>query len=118
MITIKLLYYDLDKFHKELNKIGNTKFKLRILVDLQEIENGNADDIDSKNLGDGIFELRFGLGNNEYRVLYFYDKNIKSTIILTHGFIKKSKKTPKNELNRAKKIRNQYYKSGIKKSNF
>ena len=115
-IFIKLVYYDLDKFHKELMKIKNTKFQLLILLELQEIEEGNESNIDTRSLGEGLYEFSFGLGNNEYRILYFYDKNTENTIILTHGFIKKSRKTPRNEIERAKKIRLQYHRTGIKLS--
>ena len=51
----------------------------------------------SKNIDDGIFELR----------IFYKDKNI----ILTNGFIKKTNKTPKNEINIAKECKNKYYRS-------
>jgi phage-related protein len=39
------------------------------------------------------------LGSNAYRFLAFFSKN--SVIVLTHGFSKKSQKTPRNEIERA-----------------
>ena len=45
-------------------------------------------------------------GNNIARILYFFVVNRK--IILTNGFIKKSQKTPKSEINKAKKFRSEY----------
>lgn len=53
----------------------------------------------SKHLRDGIFELRIQAGGNIARVLYFFVSGRK--IILTHGFAKKTKKTPKKEIDRA-----------------
>lgn len=54
----------------------------------------------SKYLRDGIFELRCQSGNNISRILYFFYCNNK--IIMTNGFIKKTNKTPKKEIELAK----------------
>ena len=60
----------------------------------------------SKPLGDGIFELRAQAGRNISRVLYFFVVNGKA--VLTHGFIKKTQKTPKAEIERAVRYRDDY----------
>lgn len=57
----------------------------------------------SEHLGDGIFELRVKLGSNITRVLYFFF--IDKTIIMTNGFVKKQQKTPKAQIELAKKYR-------------
>ena len=56
----------------------------------------------TKHLEDNIWELR--PGNN--RVLYFYFKD--DTFVLLHQFRKKTQKTPKRELERAKAERDDY----------
>lgn len=60
----------------------------------------------SKSLGDGIFELRGKVGNDISRVLYFFYYGKK--IILTNGFVKKSMKTPRDEIEKAKIYRKEY----------
>jgi phage-related protein len=66
----------------------------------------------SKHLEDGIFELRTLLTEKISRSLYFYQKGAK--IIITHGFIKKTQKTPRKEIEKAKELRNLYkMESGI-----
>lgn len=60
----------------------------------------------SKHLDDGIFELRAKVGSDISRVMYFFV--INHEIILTHGFVKKSQKTPKGEIDRVKKYRKDY----------
>ena len=60
----------------------------------------------SKNLGDGIMELRTIFGNNISRVLYFF--MVGDTAVLTNGFIKKTQKTPPKEIDRAKRYRDDY----------
>lgn len=56
----------------------------------------------AKYLEDGIWELR--PGNN--RIFYFFFQ--ENTFVLLHQFRKKSQKTPKHEIERAKRERNDY----------
>lgn len=60
----------------------------------------------SKHLTDGIFELRAQAGSDISRVLYFFYTGRK--VVLTQGFIKKTQKTPKGEIERAKRYRADY----------
>lgn len=53
----------------------------------------------SEYLRDGIFEIRAKQGSDIVRVLYFFVSGSK--IILTNGFIKKTQKTPKGEIEKA-----------------
>lgn len=70
-------------------------------------ENGNSlREPYSKNLTNGIFELRAKVGSNISRVLYFFV--IGNEVILSHGFIKKSQKTPRAEIERATQNRLDY----------
>ena len=62
----------------------------------------------SSYLEDGIFELRCIQGNNFSRVLYFF--YIDKQIIVTNGFIKKTQKTPRKEIELAKSRRNDWLK--------
>ena len=64
----------------------------------------------SKHLDDGIFELRAKIGSNITRVLYFFF--IGHRIIITNGFIKKTQKTPKAEIDKAKAYREEYKQRG------
>ncbi|MEI3340029.1 MAG: type II toxin-antitoxin system RelE/ParE family toxin [Eubacterium sp.] len=80
--------------------------KLFGLIDILE-ENGNQlREPYSKPLEDGIFELRAKLGSDITRILYFFF--YEGRIILTHGFTKKTQKTPRNEIERAKKYRKEF----------
>lgn len=60
----------------------------------------------SKYLEDGIFEVRGKVGNDISRVLYFFYHGGK--IILTNGLIKKTQKTPRSEITKAKEYRADY----------
>lgn len=53
----------------------------------------------SKHLTDGLFELRVNAGGDAARVFYFFYAG--RTIVITGGFLKKTRKTPSHELARA-----------------
>ena len=60
----------------------------------------------SKELTDGIMELRISFGGNITRVLYFFI--VGDTAVLTNGFVKKTQQTPPQEIARAKEYREDY----------
>ena len=60
----------------------------------------------SKYLEDGIFEVRGKVGSDISRVLYFFYYGER--IILTNGFIKKTQKTPRGEIEKAKAYRKDF----------
>lgn len=55
---------------------------------------------------DGLFEIRVQQGNDIFRIFCFFDQG--KLIILTNGFQKKTQKTPKKEIEKAIKIKNEY----------
>lgn len=57
-------------------------------------------------LGHGLWEVRTKLlGGRIARIVFFMDSNV---MVLANGFIKKTKKTPKPELELARKRKKQY----------
>lgn len=69
----------------------------------------------SKHLDDGIFELRCKFGSDITRVLYFF--YYEGRIILTNGFVKKTQKTPKEEIQIAKDRRRDFRERVMKDEN-
>lgn len=86
----------------------DVKMRAKVLrsIDLLKRNGMNLREPYTKNLGNGILELRVIQGNNIVRVLYFFMEGNK--IILTNGFVKKESKTPRRELDLAKKYRKDY----------
>ncbi|MCL1903477.1 MAG: type II toxin-antitoxin system RelE/ParE family toxin [Oscillospiraceae bacterium] len=80
--------------------------KLFKLLELLELKGNELREPYSKFLDDGIFEIRAIQGTNITRVLYFFVVGRK--IILTHGFVKKTQKTPQSEIETAKKYRSEF----------
>ena len=67
----------------------------------------------SKQLEDGIYELRIKQSTNITRVLYFF--YIGKRIILTNGFVKKTQKIPKDQIDLAKSRRAEFIKKAERK---
>lgn len=61
---------------------------------------------------DGLFEARIRLGSSIWRVFCFFDQG--KLVILLNGFIKKTQKTPKKEIDKAVKLMNEYYENKSK----
>lgn len=64
-----------------------------------------------KKLKGNIWELRTSYQGMEYRLLAFWDKrdSKKTLVVATHGFTKKTNKVPEKEIEKAERIRNQYF---------
>lgn len=58
-----------------------------------------------KKLTSEIWECRVQFGGSAFRILCFVDGSIW---VLTHGFQKRTRKTPKTEIQTAEKCRNEY----------
>ncbi len=61
-----------------------------------------------KKLDGEIWEFRTIYNGICYRLLAFWDPNKKRLILATHGFVKKTNKTPKQQIEKAEEIRKKY----------
>ena len=60
----------------------------------------------SKAIGSGLFELRIKFAGDITRIFYFFF--VDNKIVLTNGFVKKTRKTPPNEIELALKYKADY----------
>ncbi len=60
-----------------------------------------------KYIKDGLYELRIMYNSNIYRLFFIFDED--KIIVLFNGFQKKSQKTPIEEINKALRIKEEYY---------
>lgn len=63
-----------------------------------------------KKLNDDIWEFRTIYQGFKYRLLAFWDNDTGNLVIATHGFVKKTQKTPVSEIAHAEALRNKYFK--------
>jgi phage-related protein len=60
-----------------------------------------------KHLEDGIYEIRVKIRSDIFCIFCFFDEG--RLVILLHAFQKKSQKTPRKEIQKAKRLRTKYY---------
>lgn len=58
---------------------------------------------------DGLYEIRIEFESNIYRIFCCFDKG--NLVVLFNGFQKKTQRTPKNEIDLALKLKNDYFNS-------
>lgn len=79
-----------------------------ILINIEEMIKGVSSGVKNRfwdSLSDGLFEYRNSISaGREFRLFFIQDE----CIVFLNGFIKKTQKTPKIELDKAKKIKRLY----------
>lgn len=91
-------------FYESLSQKEKDKVD-RVLVLMQSDNRMPAHYI--KPLESGIYELRISVPNKELRILFIYDG--ETLVILFNCFVKKTQKTPGNEIKKAIRLMSQYY---------
>jgi phage-related protein len=86
------------------------KAKYKLLFNIDKSKKINDPKI-FKKLDNEIWEFRTKYKNLQHRLLAFWDKrNNKNTLVIcTHGFIKKTDKVPKNEIEKARQLMRLYF---------
>jgi phage-related protein len=95
-------YY--DDFMATLNAAEQKK--VRYILDLLETEDRISTKF-IKHIRDGVFEIRIEYNSNIYRIFFIFDDG--KIVVLFNGFQKKTEKTPENEIQKALRIKNEYY---------
>jgi phage-related protein len=95
-----------DKFIQTLDRKSQNK----IIYNVRLAEQTNDPEL-FKKLNENIWEFKLKFGGKQIRVLAFWDKTqkIKTLVLATNGFIKKTSKTPLREIERAERIRKEYF---------
>jgi phage-related protein len=101
------------RFLEEADKFLSTfdgKIIAKILYNIDLAENKHDSRL-FKKLENDIWEFRIRFGGTQIRLLAFWDKtdNKETLVFATHGFIKKVDKVPAKEIERANKIRLNYF---------
>ena len=93
---------------REFLDLLEPKMKAKTLrtIDLLETNGPSLREPYSSSMGEGLFELRSKQSSNITRIFYFFV--IGKKVILTNGVLKKSRKTPKTDLELARKYKADY----------
>lgn len=99
------------EFLKSLDKKSSTK----IVFNLRKAQVTHDPEL-FKKLTDDIWEFRTKYNKKYYRLLAFWNKSDKqrTLVICAHGLIKKTKKLPKADIEKAKLIMKRYFEDGKK----
>ena len=82
------------------DKIAYNIFKSRVVIDKELFKKLDGTD---------IWEFRTLYNGICYRLLAFWDTTEDTLVIATHGFVKKTQKTPSKEIDKAEDIRRKYF---------
>jgi len=96
------------KYYKEFLSALTEKeaLKMKYILSLLETEDRMPVKF-IKSIRDGLYELRMEYNSNIYRIFFIFDEG--QIVVLFNGFQKKTQKTPKSEIEKALKIKEEYY---------
>jgi phage-related protein len=107
--TRQLIYfknYFWDFFNKQPEKVKDKiDYVLYLVTYAERIPKKFFDQIKGY---DGLFEIRIEFESNIYRIFCCFDQG--NLVVLFNGFQKKSQKTPKKEIEKAVRVKNEYFK--------
>jgi phage-related protein len=96
--------YFQDFFVKQRDKVRDKIiWTLELIEDIQKIPETYLKHMENT---DGLYEIRVQQGSDIFRIFCFFDQG--QLVILMNGFQKKSQKTPKKEIDKALKIKEEY----------
>ena len=96
------------RYYNEFIESLNEKEKLKVKYILSLL--GTSDRLPIKfikQIKKDLYELRIEYNGNIYRVFFIFDND--KIVVLFNGFQKKTQKTPQNEIEKAIKIKEEYY---------
>ena len=86
------------------------KVQKKITYNLLKVEGGEIDkELFKKLENSDIWEFRTLFNGVCYRLFAFWDTEIEALVVATHGIVKKTQKTPKKEIEKAEKLRIEYF---------
>jgi phage-related protein len=114
-VTVKFNVRFLEEAAEFLESI-DPKAREKIIYNIRKAQVTN-DKALFKKLVDEIWEFRTLFNKTHYRLFAFRDKvdKVDTVIISTHGIIKKTNKTPKKEIEKAKMLRELYFKQNTQR---
>jgi phage-related protein len=105
--------FEVELLEQAYEFLKNLDFKRRKKI-IQNMDRAkfHADPKLFKKLDGEIWEFRTLFSGMQYRLLAFWDKTeqTETLVFVTHGFIKKTSKVSKKEIEKAERIRQQYFK--------
>lgn len=86
------------------------KAQQKIAYNIRKLQSGLIEkELFKKLESSEIWELRTLFNGICYRLFAFWDTETETLIVATHGIVKKTQKTPRKEIDKAERIRKEYF---------
>ena len=96
--------YFTEFYEKQRQKIKNKiLWTFRLIENIKQVPKDYLKHIEGT---DGLYEIRVQQGSDIFRIFCFFDEG--KLIVLANGFQKKTQKTPRQEIEKALKIKHDY----------
>lgn len=90
------------------------KVKSKIVFNIGKSMHSKDPELFKKLENTEIWEFRTRYNKTTYRLFAFWDTGTKKLVVATHGIVKKTQKTPPQEIKKAEAIRNKYFENKSK----
>jgi phage-related protein len=98
-------HYFMDFYLEQTEKVQEKiEYVFKIIRTVQNVPKKFLDHMTGT---DGLYEIRIEFESNIYRIFCCFDKG--NLVILFNGFHKKTQKTPKNVIDLALKLKDEYF---------
>ena len=96
--------YFTDFYDKQKRKVKDKIiWTFKLIETIQQVPEDYLKHIEGT---EGLYEIRVQLGSDIFRIFCFFDE--EKLVVLANGFQKKTRKTPKSEIEKALKIKEEY----------
>ena len=102
--SVQTLFYRLCK----IDRGGTEAKKIFYVIEMLKTQERISEKF-VKSIRDGLYEIRAECGGNIFRVFFIFDNG--NIVILLNCFQKKTQRTPNSEIEKALKIKREYYES-------
>ena len=93
-----------DFFERQTEKVKDKIDEVLFIIVIKRVPRKFLKHIEGTN---GLYEVRVELGSNIYRIFCCFDDG--RLVVLFNGFQKKTQKTPKSQIDKAEKLKNEYF---------
>lgn len=106
----KIIFYEDHFIEFYQNQNEKVKNKIQYVFELiKQVERVPEKFLKHLEGTEGLYEIRVKNQSNIYRIFCCFDEG--KVVVLFNGFQKKNQKTPKNEIEKAERLMNEYFQS-------
>ena len=105
----KIIFFEnhfIEFYQKQNNKVKEKiQYVFELIIQVEQVPEKFLKHLQGTK---GLYEIRIEFQSNVYRIFCCFDRG--KLVVLFNGFQKKTQKTPKKEIEKAKRLMEQYFK--------